>query len=358
MSNVIHLNVPAQRQSAAARRSALIASFAQHRRFGDDVFWLKENAELLNILECTGARLDDQALIPHDGFYAGVEKRLGFFPQYYRFLLSICLDLEDLGMTGNKAEALCAWVAREGLADAELSDLQRAEARRLMQRRGIDPMAGDPGLENRLRAFIGRSDTFSMPNKKAAYELTHIVFYLSEYGRKDPALDQSAITSLEFAGILAYLDQNADLLAEICVALRFAGVEPSAIWEGWLERETHRFAVTSGPNVTTSDNYHDYFVCNWLMSVSGRDSFVKPAEHERMSFARAVPFSGPLREMSECMFQMEENRSDDWTIMRPMVEDALTEIGYDILSEAQKSSEKFADFFAGFARTGLRGVTL
>lgn len=106
MSNVIHLNVPSQHQTKQARFGALLASFAQHRRFGDDVFWLKENAELLNILESTGAQLDAATLASHDGFYAQVEKRLGFFPQYYRFLLSICLDLEDLGMPGSKGEAL------------------------------------------------------------------------------------------------------------------------------------------------------------------------------------------------------------------------------------------------------------
>lgn len=358
MSNVIHLNVPSQRQNDVARRAALIASFAQHRRFGDDVFWLKENAELLNILECTGARLEDQALAPHEGFYAQVEKRLGFFPQYYRFLLSICLDLEDLGMPGTKSEALAQWVAREGLADAELSDLQRFEARRLMLRRGFDPLPDDAGLENRLRNFIDRSETFAMPNKKAAYELTHIVFYLSEYGRHDPQLSSAAITSLEFSGLLAYLDQNADLLAEICVALRYAGAQPSEIWESWLERETHRFAVTTGPQVSTADNYHDYFVCNWLMAVSGRDAFVKDTEFDRMAFHRAEPYAGPLREMSECMFHMEDARSGDWSVMRPVVEDALTEIGYDILKEAQQSTNKFDDFFAGFARTGLRGVAL
>lgn len=358
MSNVITLNVPSQRQTKATRRTALIASFAQHRRFGDDVFWLKENAELLNILECTGARLDPDALIPHDGFYAQVEKRLGFFPQYYRFLLSICLDLEDLGMEGTKGEALAHWVAREGLADAELSDLQRFEARRLMLRRGIDPLPDDIGLENRLRLFIDRSETFAMPNKKAAYELTHIVFYLSEYGRRDPMLSPAAITSLEFAGILAYLDQNADLLAEICVALRYAGATPSAIWEEWLQRETHRFAVQTGAQVSTQDDYHDYFVCNWLMAVSGRDAFVKEADHDRMAFFRAEPYVGPLRAMSECMFQLEDSRSSDWQVMRPHVEDAVSEIGFDILTEAQESSEKFADFFAGFARTGLRGVAL
>ncbi len=358
MSNVIQLNVPSQRQSNASRRSALIASFAQHRRFGDDVFWLKENAELLNILECTGARLEDQALAPHQEFYNNIEKRLGFFPQYYRFLLSICLDLEDLGLAGNKAEALARWIAKEKLADAELSDLQRLEARRLMQRRGVDPLAGDLGLEDRVRSFIGRSETFAMPNKKAAYELTHIVFYLSEYGRRDPNLSEAAITSLEFAGILAYLDQNADLLAEICVALRFAGKIPSEIWETWLERETNLFSVRTGNQAGSVDDYHDYFVCNWLMAVSGRQAFRKAAEFDRMSFHRAPPFAGPLREISECMFSMEDNRSDDWAVMRPRVEGALSEVGHDILMEAEQSCDKFDAFFAGFARTGLRGVAL
>jgi len=358
MSNVIHLNVPSQTQSKQARLGALLASFAQHRRFGDDVFWLKENAELLNILECTGTPVDAEALDPHKGFYAQVEKRLGFFPQYYRFLLSICLDLEDLGMEGTKGEALACWIAMEGLADAELSDLQRYEARRLMTRRGIDPLPDDTGLENRLRSFIDRSATFTMPNKKAAYELTHIVFYLSEYGRRDPHLSASALTSLEYAGILAYLDQNADLLAEICVALTYAGQTPPQIWVEWLERETHRFSIATGPQTGTQDDYHDYFVCNWLMAVSGRDAFVKPTEYERMSFHRAQPYSGPLREMSECMFRMEDSRTGDWDFMRPQIEDNLTEIGYDILNEVLQSTDKFEDFFAGFARTGLRGVSL
>ena len=358
MSNVIQLNVPSQRQDAATRHAALISSFASYRRFGDDVFWLKENAELLNILECTGADLSETALQPHQEFYDQVEKRLGFFPQYYRFLLSICLDLEDLGMPGSKAEALCQWAAKEGLVEAELSDLQRLEARRLTSRRGIDPLPADTGLEERAHRFINRPETFAMPNKKAAYELTHIVFYLSEYGRRDPNLSPEAITSLEYAGILAYLDQNADLLAEICISLRYSGVKPSQIWESWLERETHRFGVETGAQVSTVDNYHDFFVCNWLMAASGRDAFRKETSFDRMAFFRATPFSGALREMSECMFHMEDARSADWHVMRPHVESALSETGHDILTEAEQSSDKFADFFAGFARTGLRGIAL
>ena len=356
MSNVVHLSALSKRQSKEDRIAAMLRSFAQHRRFGDDVFWLKENAELLNILECTGTKLGATALEAHQGFYAQVEKRMGFFPQYYRFLLSICLDLEDLGMEGNKGEALVQWVAREGLAYAELSDLQRFEARRLMMRRGVDPLPQDNGLEYRMRRFMDRSATFAMPNKKAAYELTHTVFYLSEYGRRDPELSESAITSLAFAGVLAYLDQNADLLAEICISLRYAGITPSQIWEDWLQRETHLFTVETGAHLSAQDNYHDYFVCNWSMAVSGRDSFTKKTEYDRMAFYRATPIAGPLREMSECMFRLDDQRSADWNEMRGIVEGSLTEIGFDILTEAERSTDKFEAFFEGFARTGMRGV--
>ncbi|MDK3073114.1 hypothetical protein QO034_08345 [Sedimentitalea sp. JM2-8] len=355
MSNVIKLTVPFRRQGAAARRAALIASFAQHRRLQDDVFWLKENAELLNILECTGASLDDDTLSPLQEFYDRLESRLGFFPQYYRFLLSICLDLEDLGLRGNKSEALVRWVAREGLAEAELSDLQRLEARRLMLRRGIDPLPGDGGLVDRVHRFIERPETFAMPNKKAAYELTHIVFYLSEYGRRDPQLSPAAMISLEYAGILAYLEQNSDLLAEVCIALRHAGAEPPAIWEDWIARQVGLFEISAGVRAVNPDDYHDYFVCNWMLETSGRGGFRKAAVADRMAFSRPAPATGPLRAMSECLFRLNDARSDDWDTMRPLVADMLSETGQDVLEQVERSSDRFAEFFAGFARVGLHG---
>ncbi|MCB1339548.1 MAG: hypothetical protein KDK24_00450 [Pseudooceanicola sp.] len=356
MTNVIRLNVPFPRQERGGRLESLVDSFARHRRGSEDVFWLKENAEVLNILECTGERLAPEALEPHRAFHDRIEARLGFFPQYYRFLLSLCLDLEDLGIGGTKGEALAAWVSKQGLAKAELSDLQRAEARRLTLRRGIDALPEDTGLTERLHGFINRSATFAMPNKKAAYELTHIVFYLSEYGRRDPELSKSALESLEFAGLLAYLEQNADLLAEVCVAHRFAGATPSPIWEGWLEGETHRFAAETGPQVNIHDDYHDYLVCNWAMAVAGKDTFRQALSRGRMAFRRAPAVPGPLRAMSECMFHLEDKRSDDWGKMRALVAQRLNADGCEILSEAEASTARFAEFFAGFARCGMIGV--
>ncbi|WP_370302607.1 hypothetical protein [Pseudooceanicola sp.] len=355
MSNVIRLTLPTRRQSRQDRLATLVESFAFHRRNQGDVFWLKENAELLNILEATGEQPHLAALAPHQPFYADVEGRLAFFPQYYRFILSICLDLEDLGLPGTKGAALVDWAAREGLVHGELSDLQRAEARRLMLRRGVDPLPQDTGLDARLRGFIGRPATFAVPNRKAAYELTHIVFYLSDYGRRDPGLSAAALTSLEFAGILAFLDQNADLLAEICIALHYAGQIPSPIWEGWLARRTRSFAIHGGPQADVADDYHEYFVCNWALALSGRAAFDTGLPGGRMALRRAAR-PGPLRMISECLYRLDGRRRDDWQVMRPLIAADLDAEGHHILTTAEQSSDRFAAFFAGFARARACGM--
>ena len=349
MSNVVTFRLPAK-ASQPQRQALLLDSFATHRRGPDDVYWLKENAEVLNVLESTGAQLAQGALEPYRGVYEGIRERIRFFPQYYRFLLSICLDLEDLGMPGQTGAALCDWAAQLGLAQAELSDLQRAEAERLLARRGC--ATPDPALEARLRAFISRSDTFALPNKKAAYELTHIVFYLSEYGRHDPKLCPDSIRSLQFAGLLAYLDQNADLLAEVCVALRFAGQTPSVIWEDWLRDCLSGFMLTDAPEYGLNDAYHEYLVTSWWAEFADAPAFPGDFAPGLIGFQRQNLLPGPLRAMSETMFSLGAARSGDWMRMRPHVADALEEQAHGILSAAEQSSELFDAFFEGFARAG------
>ncbi|MCZ4351433.1 hypothetical protein O4H61_02800 [Roseovarius aestuarii] len=352
---IVQLNVPFRQNSKAARQAALLSTFAQHRRTPEDVFWLKENAEILNILECTGATPSQDTLGAYAAFYDDIEQRLEFFPQYYRFLLSICLDLEDLGMPGDKGAALCEWVARQGLADAELSDLQRGEARRLCLRRGVDPLSNETGLEQRLRDFAGRSQTFAMPNKKAAYELTHIAFYLSEYGRVDPKFDAAMRRSLKFAGTLAFLDFNADLLAEICLALRFGGITPPEVWEIWLTQQIRSFHLSDDPAAPLHDDYHEYLMLNWFMSQAGEGGFGQQVPFGRVGFARTRPASGPLRELSECIYAMGRDRSGDWEAMRGTVTDRLSGEAQAALVAAEASTDQFGEFFEGFARVGLHG---
>ena len=352
MSNVIPLRAPRPTTSFDQQCTALISNFSQHRRQQGDVFWLKENAELLNILECTGATLAEDQLMPLSGFYNQIEDQINFFQQYYRFILSICLDLEDLGLAGNKAEDVAHWVAREGLAESELSDLQRAEAHRLMKRRGISGVRDPVALERRLRSFINRFETFAIPNRKAAYELTHIVFYLSEYGRVDPQLDQKAFVSLEYAGLLAYLDQNSDLLAEICIAMHYAGKLPPSQWLAWLQQQTAGFVLTDGEQGQGADAYHDYFVCNWMMATIQRPYFTQVVQTGPMQVRQSAVQAGPLRQMSQMLFEMHEHRSADWSVMRRHLQSGLSEEAHEVLIAAENSTRNFESFFEGFARAG------
>lgn len=353
MSNVVRL-IPRARPNTPDRTpdrmSTLIDGFANHRRLRDDVFWLKENAELLGILRACGTELEASALAPFEAFYDQIQERMRFFPQYYRFLLSLCLDLEDLGMGGAHGAALCAWVGTEGLAEAELSDLQRAEARRLLARRGAFSGA-DRGLDARLHAFIERNATFAMPNKKAAYELTHIVFYLSEYGQRDPQLSAAALVSLEYAGLLAYLDQNADLLAEVCTAQRFAGATPSPLWEDLVAAQHRAVQIVSDPDAPMHDAYHAYLVTGWAQHVAGQGSFETPVVAGALRFAPSPQRpQGALRSLSECMFELGDQRSADWHKMRAHVMPHLGNLGQRVVAEAEQSSDHFEGFFAGFAR--------
>ena len=352
MSNIITLNAPPRRQRLSERTGALIDCFARQRRIMDDVFWLKENAELLNILECTGQAVSLDALGPHGEFYAALPDRITFFPQYYRFLLSIGLDLEDLGMPGDQMEGLCAWVAGQGLAEAELSDLQRAEARRLLARRGCATKAADAGLDDRLRAFINRPATFALPNKKAAYELTHIVFYLSEYGRRDPHLDANALISLEYAGILAHLDQNMDLLEEICVALRQAGQTPSPLWERAVRSNLAALNVMETDDVPLSDAYHEYLVSSWALAAMGHDDSGDAVPRARCVFLREPASAGALRPLSAALLALTGARNGDWAAMQDSLYAMLDDSSAAVLHDTAEASAQFAAFFEGFARAG------
>ena len=274
---------------------------------------------------------------------------LVFFPQYYRFLLSIALDLEDLGMPGDVGEVACAWAAKEGLAEAELSDLQRGEARRLLARRGHGE-AKDAGLDDRLRAFVSRAGTFSLPNKKAAYELTHIVFYLSEYGRRDPMLPESAIVSLEYAGMLAMLEQNMDLLAEVCIALRYAGQVPNPGWEGRILRNLRYFALGEREG-SVVDDYHEYMVSCWAALAAGEAGTSQQVSAETGLFRRTSDVTkAPLLPLSSALYALDRARSGNWIQMRGWVYDQMDAEQQAILAEVEASSPYFESFFEGFAR--------
>ena len=353
MSNIVTLSFPARARTNEDRIAVLAQSFAHHRRDEDDVFWLKENAEFLNVLESSGLRSSDAGLASYAAFYDRLPDRFAFFPQYYRFLLSMCLDLEDLGLPGDTGTALVARACAAQLPAQELSDLQRAEARRLMARRGYEALPGDPGLTDRLRAFAAQAAGFALPNKKAAYELTHIVFYLSEYGRRNPDLPPEAEHSLIHIGLLALLEGNTDLLAEACIALRFGGFAVPPQWDAQVRTTLARFLVDVGDG-PLADDYHAWLMAHWHGFLTGKPGFSGDLGPGRITVF-APPPAGPnaLRDLSECLYGM-ERRHPDWDRMRHQVRRDVAPATWDTLCQAEASTPGFVRFFETFARATSR----
>ncbi|KNG95473.1 DUF6902 family protein [Pseudaestuariivita atlantica] len=348
MSNVVAVDFKPRATTADDRAWRLSHSFARHRRFGEDVLWLKENAEFLNVLETGPLDVSDDALEVYDDFYARAAERMAYFPQYYRFFLGMVLDLEALRGGGETGLQLAEFARDRDLVAAELSDLQRAEARRLMLRRGIDPVK-DPGLTDRLIVFASRPETFALPNKKAAYELTHIVFYLSEYGRRAPDLPDAVRRSLENAGTLAALEMNADLLSEICVALRFGGWTPPAGWEDWLARFVAASRVLPQDGTPVADGYHPYLVTQWHAGLTGGAQFGGEIGEGAVDFLVPGPSVHALREVSQALMH-DPARTGDWEVMQRRLDGALSHDAGLHLAHVAETSPDFAAFFDVFAR--------
>ena len=332
----------------------LIESFSSFRKDRLDVLWMKENAELLNVLESTGCKITPAALDPLMPFYEGSLRHLNFFRQYYRFILSICLDLEDLGVPGARGEVMVDWIAKQDIAAGELSDLQRAEARRLLDRRGV-ALKGVAGLDDRLRRFMRQSDAFAVPNRKAAYELTHVVFYLTEYGRQPLTLDPEERRSLLYAGLVAYLDQDADLLSEICIALTFCNEVPPPDWQDWLHQVTAGFSVASTQGRVLQDDYHPYLMCNWFQLQVGREALFG-ADCQGSIVFEGPRSPGALRGMSMALYTLLDQAPNDWARVRNPLLQALSVEDCDVLQQAEKSTALFEPFFHSFARFGQVGT--
>jgi len=102
MGDVISFDFAKPQLDEGSQQSALAQCFARHRRIGDDVFWLKENAEFLNVHETSGKRLTAQALSAYEVFYHDVETASGFSPNTIGFCFRSRLILRRLALRGRR----------------------------------------------------------------------------------------------------------------------------------------------------------------------------------------------------------------------------------------------------------------
>lgn len=351
MSNVVSL----ARLSRNARPSLspgglapLLAAFAHHRRRQGDAWWLKENAELLGILSALNRRLPELALSVYQPFHEGAAEQMAFHPQYYRLILGVVTALEDLGYPGDLGPRLAEWIVAEGWIDSEVNDLQRAEVRHLLARAGQQVTA--EGLDARLLAFLSRPATFAIPNPRAAYDMLHVVFYLSDYGRRAITLPEAAVQSLHVLGCLAHLEQNTDLLAEVCIALHYAGQAQPALWRDFLQAEARNFRIEPVACVDSADGYHNYLVNQWLIGTNAGIAFDAAFGAGPMSFRHSAPMISPLREWSQALLALGARRSSDWAEMRAACADRLSSGALSVADAGAAAAPEFQRFFAAFAR--------
>ncbi|NEX45231.1 DUF6902 family protein [Pseudotabrizicola algicola] len=352
MTNIVSL----RRQGAASCDPAipgLIDLFATRRRGQHDAFWLKENAELLQILAALGLEAD---LEPLRHRAKGLMQEVRFFPQYYRMYLSLALDLRDLGLTEAPVAELADFVVTQDLPSIELSDTHRGEAELLLRRAGLD--RHDAGLEARLARFGANAAAFCLPNRRAAYDLTHIVFHAADYGRRTIARDPARRLSLMHVGLVAWLEGNLDLLAEVALALHLSGEEVPALWSQAVVRAADQVDFVAGARgISLDDDYHQYLVLNWARGVLGQSAFPHsvPAQARVIRQPRAAVSA--LHELSLVLLDMGEARHPDWSRMRWRIWAKLSEPARQCLEQVEGMAE-FEGFFAGFSRAGRIGGAL
>lgn len=351
MSNIVRF---AQRARAAHPAAAsggiapLLASFAHHRRQPGDAYWLKENGELLGVLSALNRRLPELALSVYQPFVEGAADMVAFHPQYARLILNLITSLEDLGYPGGLGARLADWMLDQGLVDAEVNDLQRAELRFLMARHGRT--VAFEGLDERLTRFMSRPETFAIPNPRAAYDLLHAVFYLSDYGRKPLKLQPAVVESLLMLGSLSHLEGNGDLLGEVCLALHYAGEVLPPLWLRHLRAENTAFRISPGTCPDSSDCYHIFLVNQWLFGTIEDRAFGDAYSGGPMSIQLNRPAISPLREWSQALRAQGNRRSADWSMMRSLCRDQVSENALARADLGAAESPMFDRFFARFAR--------
>ena len=258
-----------------------VKAFAVSRHSGISFSFLKENGELLAIANSSGLTLSSSSLELYAEIYEKIDKLCHLYPPFYRFFMAIALDLEDLGMPGKKGAELLDYVVKHQFYSADTSDTRRMEIINLLARRGREPnfvIDSKEALLNRVVNFFKQPERFIKFNRTLFYDFTHLMFYITDYGNLPFTHSPEIFEALNHIGMLAYLDNDIDLLAEVCLCYGFLKRPAPEIWinacAGGLRNidisYINREQVIGAP---VDDDYHIYFVNSWLMLSLGKEAF-------------------------------------------------------------------------------------
>lgn len=269
-----------------------VEAFAVKRNPQMSFPFLKENGELLSIAQNLGFIIDPRAVELYRDFYDNAYTLIRCYPQYYRFILPMVLDLEAAGMAGEQGRKITGFVRQKDLLSFDTSDVRRLEAIFTLQRTTA-LVEGERALLlsilERIEHLIANPSWYTKFHKPLFYDLTHIIFYLTDYGRTDLPLAGDPAPSLMNIGLLALLDNDADLLSEVCLCLGYLRLPIPDYWDNFLTayfediKVSFKGTVASALNPTV-DEYHLYLVCNGYMAAQNRRAFQDSFKSQTPSF--------------------------------------------------------------------------
>lgn len=258
-----------------------VEAFAVTRNPSLSFPFLKENGELLSIAVSAGFLIEPRALNLYKGFYDKAYMLTAYYPQYYRFTLAMALDLEACGMEGSQGQKIADYVLENNLVTFDTSDVRRLETLSLLVKtheRCETQNELYEGILKRVDNFFKTPEWFMKFNKPLFYDLTHIIYFITDYGKTALPTRSDPLPCLHNVGLLALLDNDADLLSEVCLCLRYLGQAVPPYWDDYLTGALQEIGVTFDGNIAsalnpTVDEYHLYLVSNAYMAVRENIAF-------------------------------------------------------------------------------------
>lgn len=270
-----------------------VEAFALKRNPSVSFPFLKENGELISICVNSGVLIEPRALPLYKDFYDNAYKLTQSYPQYYRFTLAMAIDLELGGIQGRESQKLAQYVDEDNFVMFDTSDVRRLETLSMLLQIGGLSKANKQLLDDiieRVEIFIQNPAWYTKFNKPLFYDLTHIVFFLTDYGKKPTSLKTELFSCLMHIGTLALLDDDADLLSETCICLMYIGQAVPQYWDEYLTRYRDEIRITFDGTIAsalnpTVDEYHIYLVLNAYHAARGRPVFQDKFKSRTPSFS-------------------------------------------------------------------------
>lgn len=243
--------------------------------------FLKENGELLSLAVNAGFLIEPRAIELYRDFYNAAFKLTYCYPQYYRFILGITLDLEEAGLSGEQSLKIIDYTTEKNLLKFDSSDVRRLETLHMISTKrewcAYERQLYD-GIISRIEDFIAQPVQFTKFNKPLFYDLTHILFFLTDFGRKSCPLENDPLPCLMNVGLLALLDNDADLLSEVGLCLYYLGHKIPPYWDSYIKQSLSEMCISYDGTVASAlnpsvDEYHLYLVQNGYMAVCHKSAF-------------------------------------------------------------------------------------